>query len=62
MWRLYLVGGALAFEENRMGVDQILLTRPTTTGRSGMPATRVSFEPAATSDDTDPAKTGTTAP
>jgi cyclopropane-fatty-acyl-phospholipid synthase len=57
MWRLYLVGGALAFEENRMGVDQILLTRPTTTGRSGMPATRVSFEPAP-----DSAKTGTTAP
>jgi cyclopropane-fatty-acyl-phospholipid synthase len=47
MWRLYLVGAALAFEENRMGVDQILLTRPTTTGRSGMPATRASFEPAA---------------
>ncbi len=45
MWRLYLVGGALAFEENRMGVDQILLARPTTTGRSGMPATRATFEP-----------------
>ena len=27
MWRLYLVGAALAFEENRMGVDQILLGR-----------------------------------
>ena len=24
MWRLYLAGGALAFEEGRMGVDQIL--------------------------------------
>jgi cyclopropane-fatty-acyl-phospholipid synthase len=48
MWRLYLVGGALAFEENRMGVDQILLARPTTTGRSGMPATRVTFEPEGT--------------
>ena len=24
VWRLYLVGGALAFEEGRMGVDQIL--------------------------------------
>jgi cyclopropane-fatty-acyl-phospholipid synthase len=40
MWRLYLAGGALAFEENRMGVDQILLSRPTDRGRSGMPATR----------------------
>jgi cyclopropane-fatty-acyl-phospholipid synthase len=28
VWRLYLVGGALAFEEGRMGVDQILATRP----------------------------------
>jgi cyclopropane-fatty-acyl-phospholipid synthase len=46
MWRLYLAGGALAFEENRMGVDQILLVRPTATGRSGMPATRVTPEPA----------------
>lgn len=26
VWRLYLVGGALAFEERRMGVDQILCT------------------------------------
>jgi cyclopropane-fatty-acyl-phospholipid synthase len=24
VWRLYLTGGALAFEENRMGVDQIV--------------------------------------
>ena len=28
MWRLYLAGGALAFEEGRMGVDQILAVRP----------------------------------
>jgi cyclopropane-fatty-acyl-phospholipid synthase len=28
VWRLYLAGGALAFEEGRMGVDQILATRP----------------------------------
>jgi cyclopropane-fatty-acyl-phospholipid synthase len=27
-WRLYLVGGCLAFEERRMGVDQILVRRP----------------------------------
>jgi len=29
VWRLYLVGAALAFEDGRMGVDQILLERPT---------------------------------
>ncbi|MGW4065440.1 class I SAM-dependent methyltransferase [Amycolatopsis sp. NPDC004747] len=40
VWRLYLVGGALAFEENRMGVDQILAVRPGEHGASGMPATR----------------------
>ena len=27
LWRLYLAGGALAFEEGRMGVDQILAVR-----------------------------------
>ena len=27
VWRLYLVGGALAFEEGRMGVDQILAAK-----------------------------------
>jgi cyclopropane-fatty-acyl-phospholipid synthase len=27
VWRLYLAGGALAFEEGRMGVDQILAIR-----------------------------------
>jgi cyclopropane-fatty-acyl-phospholipid synthase len=40
VWRLYLVGGALAFEENRMGVDQILAARPDRDGLSGLPATR----------------------
>ncbi|MFJ3666154.1 class I SAM-dependent methyltransferase [Streptomyces sp. NPDC090106] len=39
VWRLYLVGGALAFEEGRMGVDQILSVRPGPGGDSGMPAT-----------------------
>jgi cyclopropane-fatty-acyl-phospholipid synthase len=28
VWRLYLVGGALAFRDGRMGVDQILCLRP----------------------------------
>ncbi|WP_167006680.1 cyclopropane-fatty-acyl-phospholipid synthase family protein [Mumia sp. ZJ430] len=27
MWRLYLVGGGLAFAQGRMGVDQVLVTR-----------------------------------
>jgi cyclopropane-fatty-acyl-phospholipid synthase len=40
VWRLYLAGGALAFEENRMGVDQIVAVRTGVDGRSGMPAVR----------------------
>lgn len=28
VWRLYLVGGALAFRDGRMGVDQVLAVRP----------------------------------
>ncbi|MET8682867.1 cyclopropane-fatty-acyl-phospholipid synthase family protein [Streptomyces sp. NPDC004732] len=39
VWRLYLVGGGLAFEEHRMGVDQILAVRPADAGGSGLPAT-----------------------
>jgi cyclopropane-fatty-acyl-phospholipid synthase len=45
VWRLYLVGGALTFEENRMGVDQVLSVKPTAAGRAGMPATRLGWEP-----------------
>ncbi|GAA0610356.1 cyclopropane-fatty-acyl-phospholipid synthase family protein [Kutzneria viridogrisea] len=44
VWRLYLAGGALAFKENRMGVDQILAVRPTLNGASGMPHTRRTWE------------------
>ncbi len=40
VWRLYLVGGALAFEEGRMGVDQILAVKATPDGRSALPAVR----------------------
>lgn len=40
MWRLYLVGGALAFEEGRMGVDQILMVRPPDGGRADVPPVR----------------------
>jgi cyclopropane-fatty-acyl-phospholipid synthase len=37
VWRLYLVGGAMAFREGRMGVDQILAVRP---GPNDLPAVR----------------------
>jgi cyclopropane-fatty-acyl-phospholipid synthase len=37
VWRLYFAGGSLAFTENRMGVDQILAVKPSSTGASGMP-------------------------
>ena len=43
VWRLYLAGGSLAFEQNRMGVDQILLVRPGSDGNSGMPATPLAW-------------------
>lgn len=39
VWRLYLAGGSLAFEENRMGVDQILGVKPSASGVAGMPLT-----------------------
>ncbi|GGW41163.1 cyclopropane-fatty-acyl-phospholipid synthase [Streptomyces lucensis JCM 4490] len=39
VWRLYLAGGALAFEERRMGVDQILGVRPSREGGAGLPGT-----------------------
>ncbi len=44
VWRLYLVGGALVFEEGRMGVDQILAVRRSPAGVAGLPRTRGSFE------------------
>ncbi len=43
VWRLYFVGGALAFQEGRMGVDQILAVKPGSAGASGMPATRGAY-------------------
>ncbi|MEV1021395.1 cyclopropane-fatty-acyl-phospholipid synthase family protein [Streptomyces sp. NPDC050264] len=35
VWRLYLVGGGLAFEQGRMGVDQILAVRPESPAGAG---------------------------
>ncbi|TDD82810.1 class I SAM-dependent methyltransferase [Actinomadura darangshiensis] len=40
VWRLYLAGGGLAFEQGRMGVDQILAVRRDASGSSGLPAAR----------------------
>jgi len=36
VWELYLAGGALTFEQGRMGVDQILMVRPLADGPSGL--------------------------
>jgi cyclopropane-fatty-acyl-phospholipid synthase len=38
VWRLYLVGGSMAFRDGRMGVDQVLLVRPG--GGHTLPPTR----------------------
>jgi cyclopropane-fatty-acyl-phospholipid synthase len=35
-----MAGSALAFEANRIGVNQVLAVRPGPGGRSGMPRTR----------------------
>jgi len=40
VWRLYMVGSALVFEEGRMGVDQILAVKKSPDGRSDMPLVR----------------------
>jgi cyclopropane-fatty-acyl-phospholipid synthase len=40
IWRLYMAGSALAFEANRIGVNQVLAVRPSPRGISAMPRTR----------------------
>jgi cyclopropane-fatty-acyl-phospholipid synthase len=40
IWRLYMAGSALAFEGNRIGVNQVLAVKPGTRGESGMPRVR----------------------
>lgn len=37
VWRLYMAASALAFEHNRLGVNQVLAVRATGAGASGMP-------------------------
>jgi cyclopropane-fatty-acyl-phospholipid synthase len=60
VWRLYLAGGALAFEEGRMGVDQILAVRPDQPGTSRPGGTRLATTRPATSrpDGAGPAEPG----
>ena len=43
VWRLYLAGCALGFEQGRTSIHQVLAVRPDAAGRSAMPATRSSF-------------------
>ncbi len=42
IWRLYMAGSALAFERNRIGVNQVLAVRTDPRGTSAMPRVRVS--------------------
>ncbi|EPH39395.1 cyclopropane-fatty-acyl-phospholipid synthase family protein [Streptomyces aurantiacus] len=37
IWRLYMAASALAFERNRIGVNQVLAVKTPETGKSGMP-------------------------
>jgi cyclopropane-fatty-acyl-phospholipid synthase len=43
VWRLYMAASALAFEENRIGVNQILAVHTGSDGASGLPATRAEW-------------------
>jgi hypothetical protein len=43
VWLLYMAGSALAFEGNRIGVNQVLAVRPDARGVSGMPRSRASM-------------------
>ena len=46
IWRLYLAGSAVGFEEERISIHQVLAVRPAGDGTSAMPATRSWLEPA----------------
>lgn len=43
IWRLYMAGCCLNFEEGRLGVDQVLAVKPGAGGASGMPTTRAEW-------------------
>lgn len=47
VWRLYLAGSAIAFEQNRTSIHQVLAVRPHRRGASDMPATRADLDVAA---------------
>jgi cyclopropane-fatty-acyl-phospholipid synthase len=40
IWRLYMAGSALGFQDNRIGVNQVLAVKTEPRGASGMPRTR----------------------
>ncbi|MFJ9839012.1 class I SAM-dependent methyltransferase [Kitasatospora sp. NPDC101155] len=40
VWRLYMAASALAFEQNRIGVNQVLAVRSTEEGMAALPPTR----------------------
>jgi cyclopropane-fatty-acyl-phospholipid synthase len=43
IWRLYMAGSALAFEANRIGINQVLAVKPGPRGASGLPPTRAAM-------------------
>jgi cyclopropane-fatty-acyl-phospholipid synthase len=43
VWRLYMAASALSFEQNRIGVNQVLATRTPSGGDSGMAPTRAQW-------------------
>lgn len=43
VWRLYMAGSALAFQSNRLGVNQVLAVKPSPRGASGFPRTRTAM-------------------
>ncbi len=43
VWRLYMAASAVAFERNRIGVNQVLAVRTEPSGTSGMPSTRAGW-------------------
>jgi cyclopropane-fatty-acyl-phospholipid synthase len=44
VWRLYLAGSAVGFEQGRTSIHQVLAVRPDGRGRSGMPPTRAGVD------------------
>ncbi|MGH8960453.1 MAG: class I SAM-dependent methyltransferase [Jatrophihabitantaceae bacterium] len=43
IWRLYMAGSVLAFEANRIGINQVLAVKPAPGGASGLPRTRTAL-------------------